>query len=118
MEEKRKYKRVFINSIVMYEIQDDLRDREENLRALEAPTSVDISLGGLKIISKQQLPIGISLKIILTLVTAKVPIKIIGKVVWTKQMKEANTFQTGIIFVEFLNNHEDAVKNYINSMDS
>ncbi|MDD5067806.1 MAG: PilZ domain-containing protein [bacterium] len=111
--ELRRSKRITANTIMMYEISDYLNEGDRNLKSLETPINVDISTGGLQMISTQKIASGKHIKIILSLPPTPVAIEIIGKVVWTKEMGENKQFQTGVEFVEFLNNHQDLIKNYI-----
>ena len=78
MEEKRKDKRIPINAIVMYRIEDyeNIDDRnienyekidDQNLVKIDRLISADISSGGLQIVAKQKLPVGVYLKIVLTI---------------------------------------------------
>jgi len=103
MEEKRKDKRIPINSIVMYRIEDYEKIDDQNLVKIGRPISANISSGGMQIVAKQKLPVGVYLKIVLSIFPMRNTIDVIGKVVWNHADGEESRFRTGIEFVRFLN---------------
>ena len=103
MEEKRKDKRIPINSIVMYRIEDYEKIDDQNLVKIGRPISANISSGGMQIVAKQKLPVGVYLKIVLSIFPMRNTIDVIGKVVWNHADGEESRFRTGIEFVKFLN---------------
>ncbi len=118
MEEKRKYKRVPVNAIVLYQIEDYENITEENISRVRSPLSVDISAGGLKIETDQKLPEGIYLKITLSIIPTKIPIDFIGKVMWVRDSQAEGHFYTGIEFVEFNDqSQKKLIEDYINKKD-
>jgi len=103
MEEKRKDKRIPINAIVMYQIDDYEKIDDRNLITIGRPISADISSGGLQIVAKQKLPVGVYLKIVLSIFPMRNTVDVIGKVVWNHADGEESRFRTGIEFVRFSN---------------
>ncbi len=110
----RLYTRVPVDSIVMYEVMDYLKYKDRNLRAIETPLSLDISEGGMRMKTQQNLPVNIYIKIIVFLQGSKKPIEIIGRVVWTKVSKI--NYESGIEFIEYVNNKKEIVTRYIGEL--
>ena len=100
-DEKRKFKRVPVDAIVIYQIQDQLKVIKNKLKRIGTPISVDISAGGLQVITSQKLPQDIALKIDLSILPTKIPIEAFGKVKWTEKDKTPNQYRSGIEFVKF-----------------
>ncbi len=103
MEEKRKDKRIPINAVVMYQINDYEKMDDSNLIKIGRPISADISSGGMQIVAKEKLPVGVHLKIVLSIFPIRNTIDVIGKVVWNNADEGESRFRTGIEFVKFLN---------------
>jgi c-di-GMP-binding flagellar brake protein YcgR len=95
----------------MYEVMDYLKYKDRNLRSIETPTSLDISEGGMRMKTQQNLPVNIYIKIILFLKDSKKPIEIIGHVVWTRL--DGKSYESGIQFLEFINNRKAELRSYI-----
>jgi c-di-GMP-binding flagellar brake protein YcgR len=112
--DSRKYTRVSVDSIVMYEVMDYLKYKDRNLRAIETPTSLDISEGGMRMKTQQNLPVNIYIKIIVFLQGSRKPIEIIGRVVWTKVTK--NGYESGIEFIEYINSKKEVVTKCIREL--
>ncbi len=106
MEEKRKNKRIPINALVIYQIDDYEKMDDRNLIRMDRPISADISLGGLQIVVKQELPVGVYLKIILSIFPLRKTIDVIGKVVWNNADGREKRFRAGIDFVRFSNEND------------
>jgi c-di-GMP-binding flagellar brake protein YcgR len=106
MEEKRKDKRIPINALVIYQIDDYEKMDDRNLIRMDRPISADISLGGLQIVVKQELPVGVYLKIILSIFPLRKTIDVIGKVVWNNADGREKRFRAGIEFVRFSNEND------------
>ncbi len=118
MEEKRKYKRVPVNAIILYQIEDYENITEGNISRVRSPLSVDISTGGLKLETDQKLPEGTYLKITLSIVPTKVAIDIIGKVAWSRDSETKGHYYTGVEFVEFIiKTQKKLVEDYVNKED-
>ena len=103
MEEKRKDKRIPINAVVMYQINDYEKMDDSNLVKIGRPISADISSGGLQVVAKQKLPVGVYLKIVLSIFPMRNTIDVIGKVVWNNADGREKRFRAGIEFVRFSN---------------
>ena len=118
MEEKRQYKRVPVDAIVLYQIQNYDKMPDSELSRIQSPVSVDVSEGGLKIEAEQKLPEDTYLKVTLSIPPERVPIELIGRVAWTRDSETPDHFWTGIEFVEF---YEDKFKrliaDYVNSKE-
>ena len=84
------------------------------MRKIGNPLSVDISIGGLQIISRQKLPIDIEVKIDLSLLSSGEPIEIHGKVAWVKNDATPSQYRTGIKFTKFINeSQKNIIKQFI-----
>ncbi len=118
MEEKRKFKRIRINLLGLYMIQDFSKLDSDEIHSVELPTSVDLSIGGVKIISSQNLPLGADVKLTLPIFSLRRPVEMMGKVVWTNQVKETGNYQIGFQFNDFLSNDRIAIENFINNYEN
>ena len=103
MEEKRKNKRIPMNAIVMYRIENYEKIDDQNLAKIDRPISANISSGGLQIVAKQKLPVGVYLKIVLTIFPMRNTVDVIGRVVWNRADGKESRFRAGIEFVRFSN---------------
>ncbi|MBN1897858.1 MAG: PilZ domain-containing protein [Spirochaetes bacterium] len=115
--ERREYKRVPANLILMYLIQDYEKYKDKNLISIGTPISVDISTGGMQIITCQELPKEAYLKITMAFYTSKEPIEVIGKVMWTKNMTKERTYKSGVRYEKFINGRKDLIEEYIKIFD-
>lgn len=112
MDEKRKYRRIPTDAVIIYQIQNYPEGAEEKLQKVGAPVSVDISEGGLQLLTKQPLQKDIYLRINLSLPSQKAPLELTGKVVWVRE--EKTRFNTGVKFVDFDNEEQrEILKRYI-----
>ncbi|MBU1078693.1 MAG: PilZ domain-containing protein [Spirochaetes bacterium] len=101
MEERRKYKRVPVDAIMMYQVKNYPDEKEAEFHKIGTPISVDISKGGLQIAASQQLPVTTVLHIILSIATTKAPIELTGKVAWVNNdEKDKDLYKMGIEFVD------------------
>jgi c-di-GMP-binding flagellar brake protein YcgR len=118
MDNKRKFKRVSVNAIVMYMMDTQENNHEDLASSIGTPNSVDISTGGLKIIAGQKLPIGANLKVILSILPSKIPIEVICKVVWTKNADVENLYQSGIEFLKFSDKKQkELIESYVDTKE-
>lgn len=114
MEERRRFKRIPLDAILIYQIQNYPEDYEGNLQKISAPTNIDISMGGLKLLIKQKLPKGTFLKINLSLSKSNTPIEVIGKIAWINKAERRDRYQAGIKFIDFDDeDHKEVIRNYI-----
>ncbi len=114
MDEKRKFKRVSVDAIMMYQIQNHPDGTQGIFHKIGTPISVNISVGGLQIDANQKLPIGTELQIIISIVTTPSPIELNGKVMWVKPYKDNKLFKIGIQFVNFTDKSaKQLINNYI-----
>ncbi len=91
---------------------------KKRLRRIGTPISVDISIGGLQIITTQKLPVDLHLKIDLSILPTKIPIEAIGKVAWTKKDTKPNQYRTGVEFTKFMDETQRSlIEVYINQKD-
>ncbi len=118
MDEKRKFKRVPVNAIVLYQIQDHMAIVQKKLRRIGTPISVDISIGGLQVITNQKLPLNLNLKIDLSILPTKIPIEAIGKVAWIKKDRNPGQYKVGVKFTKFIDEAQrELIKTYIDLKD-
>jgi len=87
----------------MYRIDDYEKIDDRNLIKIDGPISADISSGGLQIVAKQKLTVGVYLKIVLSIFPMRNTVDAIGKVVWNHADGEESRFRTGIEFIRFSN---------------
>lgn len=118
MGEKRKFRRVSVDAIMMYQIQKYPDGTQGTFHKIGTPISVNISVGGLQIDANQKLPIGTKLQIIISIVTTPSPIELNGKVMWVKPYKDNKLFKIGIQFVDFNDKlTKQLISNYIKLKD-
>ena len=118
MENKRKYKRVPINAAVMYRIEDYEKIDDRDLIQMSRPISADISSGGMQIVTSQKLPVGVCLKIVLSIFPMRNTIDVIGKVAWNHADEGESRFRAGIEFVKFLNEIDaEQIEEYMSIRD-
>ena len=119
MDERRKFKRVTAGSVVWYEIEDFTRMQagaDQSDVALGLPLeSVDISVGGVQIMTDQKLEPENRLKLILSISPTTPPIAILARVAWVRQVENKKTFFLGLEFLEFLNDRKKLLEDYIKS---
>ncbi len=119
MEEKRKNKRIPINAIVMYRIENYEKINDQNLAKIDRPISADISSGGLQIVGKQKLPVGVYLKIVLTIFPMRNTVDVIGKVVWNNADEGESRFRVGIEFIRFSNENDvEQIEEYMSIQEN
>ncbi len=115
MDEKRNFKRVSVDAIVMYQSQDYEIENGDKGTRVDTPESVDISPGGLQIETNQKLPLNIKLQIVLSILNSEVPIQVTGKVIWVHDIGEEKMYKIGIEFLEFDNeNNKKLIEEYMN----
>ena len=113
-DDNRKYRRVPIRAVVIYKIMDHIKVVKQKLRKIGNPLSIDISMGGLQIITHQKLPLGIPIKIDLSLQSPGTPLEIIGKVAWIDPDDTPGQYKTGIAFTNYVSeNNKILIKKYI-----
>jgi c-di-GMP-binding flagellar brake protein YcgR len=119
MDERRKFKRVPAGSIVWYEIEDFTKMQagaDQSDVALGLPLeSVDISVGGVQIMTDQKLEPESRLKLILSVTPTTPPISILARIAWIRQVEKKETFFIGLEFLEFLNGRKKLLEDYIRS---
>ena len=105
MDEKRENKRVNADAIKIYKIQESSEHFGERA-SIGIPVNVDISAGGLQVLTKKSLEIGTPLDIILSVFPTKTPIGIQGEVVRCEPAGQGSQFKVGIKFT----NYSDDIK--------
>lgn len=100
MEERRKHKRVPIDTVLMCQLpkEDDLKTF--GFHEISTPASVDISLGGMQFKAETSLPVGLHLVIYITIRETDKPLELEGKIVWVKKAEEGSGFRLGIEFAD------------------
>jgi len=119
MDERRRYKRVPANNIIWYSIKDydKMQNYDDDVDIGIPLESVDISLGGAKIIHSKNLEKGSYLKTIVSLPSHSEPIIIVARVIWSHSISEKK-FAVGLEFEKFLNDKKDILKEYIDNIKS
>lgn len=97
MKEKRKFKRVPADTILMYQTTSDRAE----LFKVDTPLSIDISTDGLQMESDKKLPVKTPLEIVLSIVGTEVPLQLDGKVIWCKKIGKTKFFRVGVKFTRF-----------------
>lgn len=116
MEERRKAKRVPVDAIMMYQILHYPDGQEGEYHKIGTPISVDISTLGLRIATKQKLPKGTELQIVLSISTTKKPMELTGSVVWINDEDDDSLYKIGIKFKdEIANDKIKLIEEYIKS---
>ena len=101
MDDKRNYKRVPVNAIMMYQAKKFPNASMEDLYKIGTPLSVDISHGGLKMTTDQEIKNDVQLHIVLSIVNTNIPIELTGKVIWCKDSETKGHYDIGVEFIEF-----------------
>lgn len=101
MQERRKYKRVPIHSIMMYQVQRDKDLANIEYKRINTLISIDISIGGVQVVTREKINEGAYLKLLVNLEGKNLPIIVIGKVVWIRNTDNEGSRKMGIEFVEF-----------------
>ncbi|MDD5065801.1 MAG: PilZ domain-containing protein [bacterium] len=101
MDDRRKYKRVSIDAVLMCQIPELDNNPDVGFHEISTPMSMDISMGGLQMSTDQDLPIGLMLSIFLSIDTKEKPLEIKGKVAWNRKDPKKEAFKIGVEFVEF-----------------
>lgn len=94
--EKRRETRVSEENKVVFQI---IPENEEEERAFYS-FSVDVSLGGLRIMTDMPLPVRTKVKVEITLSDTKKVITGIAEVRWVKSLVEDKIFEMGLEFVD------------------
>ncbi len=115
-QEKRKYHRVSVNAVIIYRILDHIKVIKQRLKKIDTPESVDISAGGLQVITSQKLPMDTNMKIDLSILPTKIPLEVYGKVVWMNKDEKSGNYRTGIEFTQFADESQrKLIDKYINA---
>ena len=112
--EKRKYERVPLQSIVFYSIEKSPGEKKPmDLLVSQTPLSVDLSEGGMKILAMQDIPAGTNLKIVLTFYETRIPIDLKGTVSWSEATGTGQNHHIGIQFQGLTDAKKNILKKYI-----
>ena len=117
MEEKRSSPRYPLEAIVIYYIQNYPDFQESDLKEIGHPRSVDLSRDGMQFVTGQKLPEGGYLKIVLFLAGAGLPIEVIGRVVWIRQLKGQLNYRVGLSFETYTDGSRDGLIHLLDRME-
>ncbi len=107
MRERRRYIRLDASLVVRYKILHGKLSEDQTL-------SKNISSGGICVPLKERIPTGVHLDMEINLPTEKQPIKLIGEVVWQKEIpNERGGLDTGIRYVKINILDRQKITNYI-----
>jgi len=112
MDDRRKYKRVLVDLMVMYDASENNANYDQKLLQVRTPVLENISLSGMKVVTDQQLPAGLKVRIILSAWSRVEYIEIIGKVVWSCILP-ADMISTGIEFIEFTGQSQELLQELV-----
>ena len=118
MLEKRMYKRVSAKCILLYRIQEDPQKQTSELIQVETPISLDISEGGVRFLSIQELPGDTILRVVLSLPGSLEAINLKGRVVWCVSDENSRNFQTGMEYTDIRDRDRDAIRQYVSGMEN
>ena len=79
---------------------------------LSLSQTIDISEGGICIISSQKIPLNKQIAIELNLLETEEPVIVIGKVKWVKKLKDSPRFRIGFSFEDIRNGSKSRLKKY------
>jgi hypothetical protein len=99
-EDKRQFKRFPADLMVMYEIINFADLGDQSLHKSRTPILEDLSLGGMLVVTSQNLPIDTRLKISMASFSVSAPVEIIGKVAWCGAGSGNDSVKLGISFEE------------------
>lgn len=115
MDERRRYKRVPCNALMICKIADPSRQSGEEFLEINPPRTVDISAGGLQIESDIPVPLGANLIMFISIGSIDRPIEIKARSVWCSEI-HTDLFRIGIEFVQFAEeNDRKAIEDYVAS---
>lgn len=98
MEDKRRYRRVPLDSILFFRIETPTEDMPVPLIRTQTPLSVDLSEGGMRFVSIQELPLGVQLRILVVFQGTKYPVELEGRVVWCEKDSASENWHCGVEF--------------------
>lgn len=110
--ERRQHERLPVDLLFQYEISELPDGYEGELEKLETPIIKDISIGGVRIDSAQQLPKGLVLKVSIMPMLVPGLMHITGMVVWTED-RGAKGSVCGIQFIAFEEGSQEVFDNYL-----
>ena len=117
MQEKRKYKRVSAKCVLLYRIQESPDQSTSELIQVETPVSLDISEGGIRFLSIQELPRDTVLKVVLSLPDSLEAINVKGRVAWSVSDGSTLNFQTGMEFTDVAERDHDTIRRFVEDTD-
>lgn len=119
MDERRKYKRVPAHSIIWYNVQEkgNIKQYGNDITIGQPIETVDISIGGIQIITDQKFDMDKKLKLIISVTNTDIPIPIIGRVAWIRPVEGKEIYRVGLEFTEFLNGRKNLLEKYIDQFD-
>jgi diguanylate cyclase (GGDEF)-like protein len=104
-EEKRKYERLYVSTLLLYGENGHYR----------VTKTINLSLGGVRIFSDTKLPLAKIIDLFLILENKATPFK--GAVVYSQRAgEESSQYHTGIQFKEMTSKERKALENYISSL--
>lgn len=110
--ERRRYKRIDLNTSISYQVIPQRRVFKENIKEKRKVSpydldmlrykkandkSIDVSEGGVLLLTRQYLPVGTFLDLEIEFYSKK--IKAIGKIVWVEKVFGTSNYKAGIVFI-------------------
>ncbi len=105
MDNRRRYDRIPVSLIVMYEVNDQQEIDQEVRHDIATPVIMNLSQDGMKLIVWEALPKGLSLKIYVSTFETTEYLEIVGRVIWSAA-NDDNQILAGVRFVDFIDGSE------------
>ena len=105
--EQRQFTRVPLYSPLRFQIKSS--------HHFAATLSRDISMGGMRVLSDDFLPLGTSLVLEVTMGDTPRIVNAVAEVVWAQRMPHAERYQLGLRFSELDESYHQEINEYVNS---
>lgn len=113
MQERRKFKRVPIETVLMIQLPSQSNIQRFGFKEISNPKSVNISMGGLQIKSDSELPKDLFIISYFSIEPDNSTLEIKGKVVWCEKGGHDKEYRVGIEFVDIHEKVKKILKEFI-----
>ncbi len=114
MDERRKFKRVPIDTALICQFPNQDNIKKFGFQEITNPKSVNISMGGLQIQSDDELPLNLYLLVYFYITDATPAVKIKGKVVWCEKNSNKE-YKVGIEFSDISDHNKKLLRDFFGS---
>lgn len=116
VDERRTFKRIAVEAVFMYELQDCPDADEVAIHSMGTAVIHNISIGGARVRTLgQQLPKGSRLRATIMSLTEGEVVEVTGRIVWSKHV-ESETFDSGIEFLDYKHDTKERLQNFIDKL--